>query len=197
MLKDEVAECIANINWWTIYESTIDGAINRILGEYIYNPFSQVSGSVRVSQIREALASDETLNEIGVPDHARWPEEKLRKLLTQLAERVEYYELNGVPKRQDFSELFEKIEELRPLVQPLTKTSVLSEAIRLFEEEILPGLNNHFDRSNVYFLIRYVLFFDTSVLLPKFFTSEVTDTVFREYLRNIGWKIFDLPYLKF
>jgi hypothetical protein len=191
MLKDEVRGCIAAINYWAWYEDTLDGAMNRVLGEYIYDTLSKKSPLERASQIREALASDEKLSRIGIPMTPRWSEEESRALLKQLVDRIEYYESHGLPKFQDVNELTERLEELRILVQPLGETSTLSNAIKRFEEKVLPDLDGFKARMDTVVLIRYVLQFNTSKILPVFFTREVTDSTFREYLRNIAWKIED------
>jgi hypothetical protein len=192
MLNDDVRYCLTFINYWTNYEGTINGAINRILGEAIYNPISRVPPSDRVSQICDALASDETLREIGIPTNAAiWPEEKIRELLTQLIDWIEFYELSGVPKFQDISDLNDRLEDLRSFVQPLAETYTLPEAVKTFEEKVLPDLDDVNARIDALVLIRYVLRFETSKILPVLFTPEVTDATFREYLRNIAWKIED------
>jgi hypothetical protein len=193
MLKDEVCDCVANINYWAIYENTPDRAMVRILGKYIYDPITRVFPMERVRQIREALASSDMLSEIGLPpDLRKWSEEAFRDLLTQLVDRIEFYESSGLPKIQDDNELSERqLEELGTLVQPLAETSTLSDAIKTFEEKVLPDLDGYIARMNAEVLVRYVLWFDTGKILPIFFTPEVTDSTFREYLRNIAWKIKD------
>jgi len=193
MLKEEVSDCMANINYWVMYETTHDRALVRILGKYIYDPIGRVFPLERVRQIREALASSDKLSEIGLPPDLRtWPEESFRELLIQLVDRIEFYESSGLPKFQEVNELSERqLEELRILVQPLAVTSILSDAIKMFEEKVLPELDGYLGRMNAEVLIRYVLWFDTGKILPLFFTTEVTDSTFREYLRNIAWKIKD------
>jgi hypothetical protein len=191
MLKDEVRGCIAAINYWAWYEDTLDGAMNRVLGEYIYDTLSKKSPLERASQIREALESNEKLSRIGIPMTPRWSEEESRALLNQLVDRIEFYEPGGPPRFQDINKLTERLEELRPLVQPLAETSTLSDAIKTFEEKVLPNLGNYKAHMDARQLLRYVLLFDTSKILPMFFTSKVTDSTFREYLRNIAWKIED------
>ncbi len=192
MLED-LHDCMANICFWAMYEKTIDRATDRILGKYIYDPISRVSPKERVRQIHEALASNEKLSEsdIGVPQDYRWSEEAFRELLTQLVDRIEFYESNGLPKIQDVSKLTERLEKLRPLVQPLAETTTLSAAIKKFEEKVLPNLGDYNARMDTRELLRNVLWFDTSKILPVFFTPDVTDSTFREYLRNIAWKIED------
>jgi hypothetical protein len=193
MLSPKVYNCIALINYLgPMYEKTIDPAMGRVLGNYIYDPISRVSPMERASQIREALASDEKLSEIGVPTNRRWSEEAFRDLLTQIVDRIEFYESSGVPKFQDVSKLTERhLKELGILVQPLAETSTLSDAIKTFEEKLLPNFHDFKNRYDAEVLIRYVLQFDTSKILPVFFTPEVADSMFREYLRNIAWKIED------
>jgi hypothetical protein len=190
MLK-ELRDCMAVINYWAWYEDTIDGAMNRVLGEFIYDTLSKVSPAERARQIREALASNEKLSRIGIPMTPRWSEEETRDLLTKLVDQIQFYASSGQQKIRDISELTERLEELRPLVRPLAETSTLSDAIKTFEEKVLPDLDGYKDRMDARMLIRYVLWFDTSKILPEFFTPEVTDNTFREYLRNIAWKIED------
>jgi hypothetical protein len=194
MLKPEVHNCIANICYWAMYEKTLDRAMGRILGNFIYDPISRVSPMERASQIREALASNEKLSDsdIGVPPNRRWSEEAFRDLLAQIVNRIEFYEPSGPPKFQDINKLTDRqLEELRALVQPLAMTSTLSDAIKTFEEKVLPDINDFKGRYDAELLIRHILWFDTSKILPMFFTSKVTDSTFREYLRNIAWKIED------
>jgi hypothetical protein len=191
MLKPEVYDCIANINYWAMYEKTLDRKMNRILGIFIYDPISKVSPLERVTQIREALATNEKLNEIGMPvPHRRQSEEDCRYLLGQLAERIE-----GIgpspPLFQNINELIEKrLEKLRPLLQPLIETSSLFDAIKTFMEKVLPDLHDWKDFSDATMLIRYVLQFDTNQLQSTM-TPHVTDSILREYLRNIAWIIQD------
>jgi hypothetical protein len=193
MLKDEVCDCMANINYWAMYEVTPDRALVRILGKYIYDPIGRVFLLERVRQIREALASSCKLSEIGLPPDLRaWSEEAFRELLTQLVDRIEFYESSGPPKFQDVAHLSDRqLEELRILVQPLAAISTLPDAIRIFEEKVLLDLDGNIARMNAEVLIRYLLWFDTGKILPMFFTTEITDSTFREYLRNIAWKIKD------
>jgi hypothetical protein len=193
MLTPEAKNCIALIIYLgPMYEKAIDRAMDRVLGQYIYDPIARVSPRERASLIREALASDERLSEITLPpDLHGWSEEEIRALLTQLVDRIEFYELSGLPKFQDTSELMERLEELRPLMQPLAETSILSDAIKRFEEKVLPNLGGYKAHMDTGQLLRYVLWFDTSKILPMFFTPEVTDSTFREYLRNIAWIIED------
>jgi hypothetical protein len=193
MLKDEVCDCMANINYWAMYEVTPDRAIVRILGKYIYDPIGRVFPMERVRQIREALASGCKLSEIGLPPDLRaWSEDAFRELLTQLVDRIEFYESSGLPKFQDLNNLSEgQLDELRILVQPLAEKSTSSDAVKCFEEKVLIDLDSYLARMNAEVLIRYVLWFDTSKILPMLFTTEVTDSAFREYLRNIAWKIKD------
>jgi hypothetical protein len=191
MLKDEVRASIAAINYWAWYEDTLDGAMNRVLGEYIYDTLSKVSPIERAAQIREALASDEKLSRIGIPMSPRWSEEENRALLNQLVDRIEFYEPGGPPRFQDINKLTDRLEKLRPLVQPLAETSTLSDAIKTFEKKVLPNLGGYNAHMDTRQLLRHVLWFDTSKILSEFFTPEVTDSMFREYLRNIAWKIED------
>jgi hypothetical protein len=192
MLDPEVHYCIAIINYCAMHGKTINDKMNRILGEFIYDPLSKVSPLERVSQIREALASDEKLSQPGVTPTRRQSEEDCRALLTQLVDRIEFYESNGLPLFEDINKLTEKqLEELRILLQPLRETSTLSDAIKIFEEKVLPTLHSYKDSMDAVVLIRYLLWFDTSKILPLFFTPEVTDSTVREYLRNIAWKIED------
>jgi hypothetical protein len=193
MVKDDVRDCMAAINYWAWYEDTLDGAMNRVLGEHIFDPLSKVAPTERARQIREALASGEKLSRIGIPMPARWSEQETRNLLTKLVDQIKFYESSGQPKIRDVSELTESLDKLRYLVQPLTETSTLSDAIKTFEENLLPNLDGYKARSDAESLIQYVLWFDTSNLLPVLFTSEVNinDDTFREYLRNIAWMIED------
>jgi hypothetical protein len=190
MLADDVKKCLAIINYLSNNENTIEGAINRILGEYIYDTIGRVSAKEILSSLRSALGSNEKLSVVGYPITAGWSEEKFRELLSKLADRIESYESSGVPRWQDLSELIERIEKFRPLVQPLAETITLSDAIKRFEENVLPALD-YMKRMDAVTLIRFSLWFDTSKILPLLFTREVTDTIFREYLLNIAWKIED------
>jgi hypothetical protein len=194
MLTPEAKNCIALIIYMgPMYEKTIDRAMDRVLGQYIYDPIARVPPMERASLIREALASDERLSEITLPpDLHGWSEEEIRALLTQLVDRIEFYESSGLPKFQDVNKLTERqLGQLRILAQPLAETSTLSGAIKRFEEKVLPNLDDYKARMDAEVLIRYVLWFNTSKILPVFFTPEVADTTFREYLRNIAWIIED------
>jgi hypothetical protein len=191
MLDSEIYNCIANINYWAMYEKTLDRQMNRILGIFIYDPISKVSPLERVSQIREALATNEKLNEIGMPvPHRRQSEEDCRYLLGQLAERIEAIGASP-PLFQNINDLIEtRHEELRPLLQPLIEASSLSDAIKTFVEKVLPGLRDWKDFSDAEMLIRRVLRHDTNQLQSTV-TPHVTDSMLREYLRNIAWIIQD------
>jgi len=192
MLEDAVRDCMANINYWTMYEDAHDRVMDRVLGKYIYDPISRVPPMERANQIREALRSREKVSGIAVPTSLSWSEEEFRELLSQLVDRIQYYESSGVPRFQEVNELREReLEELSILVQPLTETSTLSDAINIFEEKVLPDLDSFIARMDAEVLIRYLLWFDTSNILPVFFPPEVTDATFREYLRKIAWKIED------
>jgi hypothetical protein len=191
MLTPEIRYCIALINYFAMYEKTLDRRIDRILGSFIYDPISRVSPMELATQIREALASDEKLSELGVPPTRRWSEEECRALLTQLVDRIEFYEASGLPKFQDISKLTERqLERLRILVQPLVETSTLSDAIKRFEEKVLPGMDDFKAHMDAEVLIRYILWFDTNQILSRV-TPQVTDSTFRDYLRNIAWIIQD------
>jgi hypothetical protein len=193
MLKPEVNDCIANINYWAMYEKTLDRKINRVLGVFIYDPIGKVPPLERMSQIREALATNEKLNEIGmlVP-HRRQSEEDCRYMLGQLTERIEAIGPSS-PLFQDINDVTENdLEQLRILLQPLGETSTLSDAIKRFEEKVLPNLEDFKDRIDVELLISHVLWFDTSkIQIQSIVTPPVSDSVLREYLRNIAWKIQD------
>lgn len=196
MLEDKVEDCIANINYWAMYEKTktLDRKINRIFGEFIYDPLSRVSPMERADQIREALASNEMLSEIGmpVPEH-RQLEGDCRYMLGQLAERIEAVGPLS-PLFQDINRLTEDHQKrLRIFLEPLGETSTLSDAINRFEEKVLPGLDDFKVRMDAVSLIRYALWFDTDKIeIHSMVTKEVTDSVLREYLRNIAWKIMDI-----
>lgn len=194
MLSDEVLHCLTLIYYvGPMNATTIDPALDRILGRYIFEPLARVSPLENARMIREALASDEKLSEIGLGGLApEWTEESIRELLTQLVARIEFYLSSGGPKNPDVSRLTESLDKLRPLVQPLAETSNLSDAIKRFEENLLPTFD-YSTSGNSRDLIRRVLRFDTSKILPALFTPEaashITDDTFREYLRNIGRKI--------
>jgi hypothetical protein len=193
MLDPEMHDCIANINYWAMYEKTIDRKMDRILGKFVYDPLSKVSPRERLNQILGALASEEKLNEIGMPlTHRRQSEEGCRELLTQLIDRIEFYESNGLPLFENINELAEgnHLEKLRILLQPLSETSTLSDAIKRFEEKVLPSLHSYINHGDAEMLIRYVLWFDTNKIeIQSMVTPPVTDAMLREYLRNIGWVI--------
>jgi hypothetical protein len=192
MLEDAVLDCMANINYWTMYEDSFDRVMNRVLSKYIYDPISRVPPMERANQIREALTSRERVSGIAVPPSLSWSEEAFRELLTRLIDRIEFYESSGVPKFQDDNQLTERqLSKLNILVQPLAETSTLSDAVERFEEKVLPELDSFIGRMDAEVLIRYLLWFDTSNLLPVFFSPKVSDSTFREYLRKIAWKIED------
>jgi hypothetical protein len=191
MLNDDVFMCILTINYSTTYVRNLDYATNRLLSTYIYDPISKVSPMERVSQIREALASDEKLSEIAVAPDSRRSEEDCRALLAELADRIEALGPSAPPEFQKVHDPTEDyLEELHILVQPLAETSTLSDAIRTFVEKVLPGLHDHLDCSNAKVLIRYALLLDSNQLQPLV-TPPVTESVLREYLRNIAWLIED------
>lgn len=192
MLDDAVFDCMANINYWTMYEDSFERVMNRVLAKYIYDPISRVAPMERANQIREALTSRERVSGIAVPSALSWSEESFRELLTRLIDRIECYESSGVPKYLDDNQLTQRqLGKLHSLVRPLAETSTLSDAVRRFEEKVLPDLDTFLLRMDAEVLIRYLLWFDTSNLLPVFFSPEVADSTFREYLRKISWKIED------
>jgi hypothetical protein len=194
MLDPEIRCCIALINYSGMYEKTFDRAIDRILGEIIYDPISRVSPMERVGQIREALASDEILCERGTTPTRRRSEEECRELLTKLVDRIEFYERSGLPWFKDINKLFEndRQHKLRILLEPLSETSTLSDAIKRFEEKLLPDMDDFLVRHDTLVLIRYVLWFNTDKIeIQSMVTRPVTDSVLREYLRNIAWVIMD------
>jgi hypothetical protein len=191
MLNDDVFMCILTINYMMAYEKSVDFAMDRILYSYIYDPISRVSPMGRVSQIREALASDEKLSEIGVAPAHRRSEENCRALLVELADRIEAIGPSAPPEFQKVNDPSERqLEELRILVQPLAETSALSDAIKTFAEKVLPDLRGFVDCSNAEALIRYALRCDSNQL-QSMVAPPVTDSALREYLRNIAWIIED------
>jgi hypothetical protein len=194
MLSPDVKYCIALINYFGMYEKSFDRATDRVLGGFIYDPISKVSPMERVGQIREALASNEMLSELGTTPTRRRSEEECRALLTQLIDRIEFYEASGLPKFQDINKLTEgdRLERLRILLQPLGEASTLSDAIKIFEAKVLPDLDGFKVLKDAVVLIRYALRFDTNKIeIQSMVTPPVTDSVLREYLRNIAWIIED------
>jgi hypothetical protein len=186
MLKSEVFNCIAGINYMTLFDKNLDNAIDRVLGIYIYNPSRRVSPLDRASQIREALASSEKLNEIAVPLELRRSEETVRTFLAQLADRIEALGSSEPPKYQRPIKLTEKIlEKLRFLLQPLAETSTLDNVIEQFVEKVLPDLKSYYDLHDAEVFISYVLRHDTNEI-RSMVTPKTTDSMLREYLHNVA-----------
>jgi hypothetical protein len=186
MLESKVYLFIAGLNYMTQFDRSLDGAMDRVLDMYIYNPRLGVSPMERVRQIREALASDEKLSEIVVPPELRRSEETVRAFLSQLADRIEALGLSAPPKYQRPIELTEKIlEKLRFLLQPLAESSTLDIAIEQFVEKALPDLKSYHDLHDTEVFISYVLRHDTNEI-RSVVTPKTTDSMFREYLHNVA-----------
>jgi hypothetical protein len=186
MLNSKTFVFIAGLNYMTMFDKDLDGAIDRVLSMFVYDTSYGFSPIERVRQIREALASDEKLNEIGVPQESRRSEETVRAFLFQLADRIEALGSSAPPKYQRPITLTEKIlEKLRFLLRPLAEASNLSDAVDHFREKVLPNLKSYDDLHDAEAFIHYVLRYDTNEI-RSVVTPQTTDPTLREYMANIA-----------